>query len=119
MLPKSQDSLILNKNYIPENRIKFWDNFFETDADADEDLEDPEDTDWEEIHNRNFRCSIDTRLRSFYFKIFHNAIAFNNFLFKINLKDSPNCDFCQNSPETIKHIFLWLWVCNTYLGKFS
>ena len=37
---------ILNKNYIPENRIKFWDNFFEADADADEDLEDPEDTDW-------------------------------------------------------------------------
>ena len=41
----------------------------------------------------------------FTFKIFHNAIAFNNFLFKINRKDSPNCDFCQNSPETIKHIF--------------
>ena len=96
---------ILNKNYIPENRIKFWDNSFEVDADADEGLEDPEDTDWEEIHNRNFRCSIETRLRSFYFKIFHNAIAFNNFLFKINRKDSPNCDFCQNSPETIKHIF--------------
>ena len=66
--------------------FKFWDNFFEADADADEDLEDSEDTDWEEIHNRNFRCSIDTRLRSFYFKILYNAIAFNNFLFKINCK---------------------------------
>ena len=34
----------------------------------------PQDLDWDEIHLRNFKCSIDTRLRSFYFKLFHNAI---------------------------------------------
>ena len=37
-------------------------------------------------------------------KVFHKAIAFNNFLFKINRKDSPNSDFCKNYPESIIHI---------------
>ena len=67
--------------------------------------DDVEDTDWDEIHIRNFKCLIDTRLRSFYFKIFHKAIAFNDFLFKINRKNSPNCDFCDKFPESIIHIF--------------
>ena len=48
-----------------------------------------EETDWDEIHIRNFKCSIDTRLRSFYLKNFHKAIAFNDFLFKINCRNSP------------------------------
>ena len=46
-----------------------------------------------------------TRLRSFYFKTFHRAIAFNDFLHKIKRKDSPNCDFCNKFPESITHIF--------------
>ena len=64
----------------------------------------PADIYWTKIHNVNFFCTIDTRLRSFYFKIFHNAIAFNSFLFKIKRRDSPNCNFCNILPETIVHI---------------
>ena len=36
---------------------------------------------------------------------FHNAIAFNDFLFKIKRKDYPNCCFCDKYPESIFHIF--------------
>ena len=39
------------------------------------------------------------------FKIFHKAIAFNDFLFKINRRNSPNCNFCDKFPESIIHIF--------------
>ena len=53
----------------------------------------------------NFKCSIDSRLRSFYFKVFHNANAFENFLFRIKRKKSPNCVFCNNFPETITNFF--------------
>ena len=67
--------------------------------------DDVDDTDWVEIHIRNFRCSIDTRLRSFCFKFFHKAIAFYDFLFKINRKNSPNSDFCDKYPESVTHIF--------------
>ena len=88
---------MLTDQCIPQSRIDFWEAIFESD--------DPEDIDWEEIHLRNFKCCIDTRLRSFYFKVFHKAIAFNDFLFKINRKDSSLCDFCNKFPETITHIF--------------
>ena len=87
-----------NETCIPENRMDFWEKL----GNADDEVED---TDWEEIHIRNFKCSTDTRLRSFYFKIFHKAIAFNDFLFKINRRNAPNCDFCDKFPESVIHIF--------------
>ena len=75
---------MLTETCVPENRIEFWEKLINMNADEDG----PEETDWEEIHLRNFKCCIETKLRSFYFKIFHTAIAFNDFLFKINRKDS-------------------------------
>ena len=93
-IPRYAYSILFEK-CIPDKRICFWKNLYN----------DPEDLDWEEIHFRNFKCSIDTRLRSFYFKVFHNAIAFNDFLFKIKRKDSPDCMFCKKLPETIIHFF--------------
>ena len=57
-----------------------------------------------------------------YFKIFHRAIAFRDFLFKIKRIDSPECCFCQKVPETIIHIFcecdfvkpFWLEIDNIF-----
>ena len=72
-----------NETCIPENRMDFWEKL----GNADDEVED---TDWDEIHIRYFKCSIDSHLRSFYFKIFHKAIAFNDFLFKINRRNFPN-----------------------------
>ena len=66
----------------------------------------PKERDWSIIHRDNFRCTIETQLRSFYFKIFHNVIGVNAFLFKIIRKrDSPNCYFCSEEPETLDHLF--------------
>ena len=64
-----------------------------------------EDVDWNHIHNANFKCTIETQLRSFYFKLFHKAICTNQFLHKIGRADSPNCYFCNKFPETILHVF--------------
>ena len=75
---------------------EFWGNVFDTTF-SDDDLA--------LIHTRNFKCTVDTRLRSFYFKFFHGVIAFNNFLFKIGRKDSPYCFLCKKVPETSVHIF--------------
>ena len=92
---------VLSDTCIPEKQINFWSELLDDSGSGpDFDLED-----WETIHLNNFKCTIDTRLRSFYFKLFHRAIAFNNFLFKINRKDSPNCSFCDKFPEASVHIF--------------
>ena len=89
---------VLTKTSIPENRIAFWDNIADTD--------DYEDTDWEEIHKRNFKLSIDTRVRSFYFKVFHKGIAFYNFLFKlIEMIFLIVISVKKTFPESIIYIF--------------
>ena len=66
----------------------------------------PDQVNWEKTHMNNFTCSINTRIRSFYFNLFHRAIALNDFVYKIKRKDSPNCSFCKNYPETYIHLFI-------------
>lgn len=61
--------------------------------------------DWANIHDNNFRCTIETQLRSFYFKIFHRAICTNKFLHKIGKIESPLCFFCNGASESLVHLF--------------
>ena len=63
------------------------------------------DVDWGIMHDNNFKCSIETQLRAFYFKIFHKAICTNKFLAKIGRRDSPFCYFCEKVDETLVHMF--------------
>ena len=76
---------VLNVPHLPEKRYEYWNSQITV----------PDCITWEKVHKANFTCTIDTRLRSFYFKIFHKTIALNTFLYKIKRKDSPNCAFCE------------------------
>ena len=58
-----------------------------------------------EFHNNYFSCSIETQLRAIYFKVFHRAICTNKFLHKIGRIDFPLCIFCNNSEESLVHLF--------------
>ena len=101
---------IINVSYPLDKRYEYWNSKITV----------PDDIIWEEVHKTNFTCTIETRLRSFYFKIFHNTIALNAFLYKIKRKDSPNCVFCDNQEESITHLFcdcekvtpIWTYLLN-------
>lgn len=93
-IPKYAYGVML-KTSLPEKQFEYWDNFSESDI-----------NDWEKIHLSNLKSTNITRIRSFYFKLFHRAIALNNFLYKIKRKDSPDCVFCSSSPETYIHLFV-------------
>eukprot|EP00057_Strongylocentrotus_purpuratus_P026288 XP_011680762.1 PREDICTED: uncharacterized protein LOC583642 [Strongylocentrotus purpuratus] len=93
-IPKYAYSTML-ESCSPERQILFWN-----------DLQEPDEVDWEKTHVNNFKCTISTRIRSFYFKLFHRAIGLNEFLYKIKRKVSPNCSFCNTDPETYSHIFV-------------
>ena len=86
---------VLFGSQVPDNRYDYWCN----------NLPVPVSLNWEKVHNTNFFCTIDTKLRSFYFKIFHKAIALNGFLHKIKRRDSPNCSLCNKEVETMVHLF--------------
>ena len=60
---------------------------------------------WEKVHCTNFFCTNDTKLRSFYFKIFHKSIGLNEFLFRIKRVESPNCIWCNKNVESLIHLF--------------
>ena len=64
-----------------------------------------DDVDWPSIHESNFKSTIETQIRAFYFKVFHRVICTNQFLHKIGRTDSPLCYFCQNSSESYIHMF--------------
>ena len=82
----------------PEKSLNFWNNLFNFDAEK-------QDWEWKDIHTCNFKCTIETKLRSFYFTLFHRAIALNVFLQKIGRKDTPICSSCCNPRETFVHLF--------------
>ena len=48
--------------------------------------------------------------------MFHGFVAFNNFPFKIGIKDSPDCTFCDRCPKTLIHI---CYDCNYVSPIFS
>ena len=75
-------------------------------------------SDFEKIYTLPFSCSIESKLRSFQFKINHYYYFTNQKLHRIKIKDDPNCTFCKTTPETIKHLFvecpkvkpLWVYI---------
>ena len=94
-------NILLDRN-TPDKRYTYWEH----------NINCPNEVEWEEVHTRNFNSCIVTRLRSFYFKLFHNAIALNKFLYMIKKRDSPCCSFCDKEEETLIHLF-----CNCDLVK--
>ena len=59
-----------------------------------------------EVYTIAFNCTASTKLKTFHFTFLRRRIAPNDFLKKINLKQSDECCFCQREIETISHLFL-------------
>ena len=64
---------------------------------------------WENTYRLPFLCTTETKLRVFQFKFLHRRVATNDFLHKIGLKEVDSCSFCNDSTETLMHLF---WYCN-------
>ena len=53
-----------------------------------------------------FQYTKDTTLRWFQYRISHRILATNEYLFKLKLKDSKLCTFCNIEPESLIHLFV-------------
>ena len=73
---------------------------------SDLQVENASDIDWKDAYTIAFHCTASTKLRTFHYKFLHRRIATNDFLKKINLKQSDKCSFCQREIESISHLFL-------------
>ena len=69
---------------------------------------------WENTYCLSSLCTRESKLRAFQFKFLHRKIATNDFLYKIGIKQTDCCSFCEEQKETLVHLF---WTCK-YTQKF-
>ena len=64
---------------------------------------------WENTYCLSFMCTRESKLiERFQFKFLRRKIATNDFLYKIGIKQTDSCSFCEEQKETLIHLF---WTC--------
>jgi len=58
------------------------------------------------IFNNIYNSTMSTRLRACQYQTLHKALVTNVDLMKWNLKDTEECTFCREHPETLKHLLI-------------
>jgi len=54
-------------------------------------------------------CELGSDIQNSFNKILHGILSTNSLLFKCKLKETQLCNFCNETKETILHLF---WECN-------
>ena len=67
------------------------------------------------IYKLPLRITRETKLSIFQFKIIHNILPCRKLLYKMNISESPLCEFC-NELESLPHILVKVGV-NMNLGE--
>ena len=66
----------------------------------------PTNDEWKSIYRLPYLATIESKLRSFQFKINHNIYYTNEKLYMVKMSDTPLCTFCKKETETIVHFFV-------------
>ena len=61
--------------------------------------------DTENIFRRPRKCTLNSRLREFQFKLIHGIIYTNHHLFRFGFVQNALCAYCKKEEETYRHIF--------------
>jgi hypothetical protein len=63
---------------------------------------------WTKLFQLPFVLKLSNTEKEFQYKITHGYLATNRLLYKMNIIDSPRCNFCNLYSQSIKHM---LWEC--------
>ena len=82
---------------------------------------------WETIFSSIFKFTKNNKISILQFKLLHRIVATNSFLYKCKLKETELCSFCNETRETLLHLFyscsitrnLWLELANYIREKFN
>ena len=97
---ESYKRLMQNKAFIPLQSQEKWL--------SEKDIGGNSTVNWQNAYYLPFLCTRETKLRVFQFKFLHRRIATNDFLCKIDIKQVDSCSFCEETTETLVHLF---WNC--------
>ena len=56
---------------------------------------------WKQLFILPINCTYERKLHEFQYKLLHNCLTQNSYLFKIGIKTSELCDLCQQEKETL------------------
>lgn len=79
----------------PKSEIK-WENTLNINLDFER---------WEKIYKSSIYFTIDVKLQWFQFRITHRILSTNTLLYKLGIRESNMCTFCEEEPETLIHFF--------------
>ena len=60
--------------------------------------------DWKGIYTLNYKCTSDTKLLDFQYRVLNRILTTNVSLVKFGIQDSDKCTFCLRDRETIFHM---------------
>ena len=66
-----------------------------------------------------FVVTHETKLSIFQFKILHNILSTNLLLYRMNIRDSSSCPICNNSTQTIEHMFITCYSALEFWNQFK
>jgi hypothetical protein len=87
-------TLLKTLTHLPIQKFLKWEEILEIDI-----------ADWSIYFRILKKCCRDTYLINFQHKFLHRVIPTNTFLFKIHIKDTKLCSFCNVEDETVEHLF--------------
>ena len=62
---------------------------------------------WSTRFESLYKCTVDNKIRVFQFKFIYRRVATEKYLFDIKQRDSPLCNICKESNQTISHLFIF------------
>jgi hypothetical protein len=68
---------------------------------------------WDTLFEMPYKYIRDTYSQSLQYRILHRILPCNKWLSDIKIKDSPPCDYC-NETDTIQHYILYCDKVNTF-----
>jgi hypothetical protein len=63
-----------------------------------------EENEWMHYHSTVFKCTKNTKLQAFQFKILHNILSTQKTLKLCKISETDKCAFCEQTVETIPHL---------------
>ena len=70
--------------------------------------------DWSELYLINYKCSYESKMRYFQYKILMRTLTTNKYLKICKIKDIDSCYFCEKEVESIEHLFWFCKIFNKY-----
>lgn len=74
---------------------------------------------WNDIYDISSRCTKETKIISFQYKICHRILFTNYMLHKMKLVADEFCTFCRRETETLEHIFYHCYYTSKVIEDFN